>query len=227
MSWNNTLTTDLYGYVAPFGGTIVSMSGTAGANVQNCTDCSFVISVYVNKTEFIPPVENFPLGTYGQPGSGNVSVNAQFNAGDIISVDFGASLVAPIVASAQISIMWNYNIVGPAYYTTNMYPGGTVFMGSFAMQFGGSIVGISATAGAGVSSCNDCSFVISINKNGTQVIPPIKDFPLEPYSQPSGGYITLAAGTYKFNKGDILSLYFGASLVAPIQAIAWLAVIPE
>ena len=223
ISMKVTLPTNLYSFAAPAPGSIIGISGAAEA--KECDNCggAFVISVMLNNIEIIPPTNNFPL-----PGKGSVqfSTNShKFKRGDVLSVHIGASRVSSLMSAyAWLVFEWKYTMLGPLEYDSN-YPGGTVYMGTFGAKAGGSITGISGTAGADVQRC-ECAFVISVRINGVEVIHPTINLPLGTYVQPGIGYTAFADNTIKFNKGDIIAVYFGASKAVRIRALAWLTVLP-
>ncbi len=225
--------TDLYGFVAPFNGSIIGISGTAGT-YDGCDElCSFVVSVRINGTEFIPPQKNFPMQTVEQPGKGNITFDAgsfKFCRGDVISVYFGASRATAILASALLTIAWDRTVLGPAAYNTD-YPGGPVKMmwqeNGYVAPFSGSVVAVSGAAGAGVDVCEPCAFVVSVRINNIDIVPATNNFPLATFGKPGLGHVVFASGMYTFNKGDVLSVYFGASRAVPIRSTAWLFVVPS
>lgn len=223
ITFKQRLPTSLYSFAAPAPGSIVGISGAAEA--KECNDCggAFVISVRLNNVEIIPPTNNFPL-----PGRGSAqfSTNShKFSRGDVLSVYIGASRVSSLLSAyAWLTFEWKYATLGPLGYDSN-YPGGTVYMGTFAAKTSGSIVGISGTAGANVQSC-ECAFVISVRINGAEVIPPTINLPLGTYAQPGIGYTAFTDNTIQFSKGDIIAVYFGASKAVHIKALAWLTVLP-
>ena len=226
MDWQDSFPTDLYGYVAPFDGSIVGISGSAGGDTAGCaTNCgAFVISVRINGTEVVHPTNNFPLGSYDQLGEGSVKLSVSFKGGDVISVYFGASTAVNMRAYAQLSLSWNYITLGPAWYDAD-YPGGPVQMNVPAfLPVAGSIVGISGSAGASISSCDDCSFVISVRINGTELVAPAKNFPLQTYDRPGNGYVKFDIESFMIHRDDALAVYLGASTAIPIRALAWLTV---